>query len=191
MRPAGCAPHKDASAGPADAKVDCQAAVKAPVVLREKAVFLADILKSSRPASRSGSYPCRRPSVRNFVAGKVDRVFVDPEVALALLRVEERHVAAHERPAEFNGNAFRATSLRNRSLRMFLRNRIQAVIAGVLQVALPAADKRAAVVSWLMLAFTMPGPSIHTGRTWRRVTVIVAVVADMRFVHDSREKVCV
>ena len=70
-----------------------------------------------------------------------------------------------------------------------LRNRVEAVVAGVLEVALPAADQRAAggflvdvgVHNAQVLRYVV---AIHG----RCVAVVVAVVGDMRFVHDGRRK---
>ena len=77
---------------PAKAQVQCQAAIHAPVVLREEAVFLADIGEVAGLRADLVLIHAAGQQLGDFIAGEVDRAFVDPEVAFAFLRIEELHL---------------------------------------------------------------------------------------------------
>ena len=81
---------------PAQAAVQRQAMVHAPVVLPKDAVFLADIGEVASLRADLVLIHAAGQQFGNLIAGEVDRALVDPEVALALLRVEELHLAADE-----------------------------------------------------------------------------------------------
>ena len=163
--------------------------IHAPIVLRENAVFLADIGKIAGLRANLVIVHAACQKFGNFIAGEVDLSTVDPEVAFAFLRIVERHLTAQEGSAEFEGVVAAHVVHRIGYLIGVLRNRIQAIVAGVFEVAFPSANQCTAGGFLIDVGVHDAQILRHIHAVHRRhVAVVIAVIADTCLIHQARRK---